>query len=312
MVLLPLTMMNTIGIDQVDARDRTCCISYPLEDDLLASSIARFGILVPLGLINREPPIMVTGFKRFEAAKRLAISKVPYVFLDIDERRALLTSISDNLKRPLNTIEKACCVEKMDALGFPKEEIYEMARLIGLPAREQTLESARAMKSMGEGAKALVARQNLPLPAVDELLLLDTQEVARVVRLVDPFRSTTSLLREVLRLLVLVKTKKGRIDFEELENSKDMEALRQSLKRATHPLLSRMAERLGKIREASALPPHIRIQVDPVFEKESIDIQVRARDEAEVAEALKKLEALSKKGLFRSIFDLTHGVPERN
>ena len=52
-----------------------------------------------------------------------------------------------------------------------------------------------------------------------------------------------------------------------------------------------MSERLDVIRKASALPPHIRLQVDPAFEKESIDIQVRAASDVEVDEALKKLES---------------------
>jgi len=304
--------MDTIGIDQIDVSDRTYCISYPLEDDLLASSIAKSGILVPLCLVGRKTPVLVTGFRRMEAARRLGINRLPFVVLDIDGRQALLTSINDNLKRPLNTIEKACCVEKMDTFGFPKEDIYEMARLLGLPEREETLRTARGMNGMEDGVKALVARHNLPLPVVEELLWFDAQELASIVRLIGSFKSTTGLFREVVRLLALLKTKKGRIDFWELENGTDMEALRQSLKRTTHPLLSRLEERLEKIRETSALPPHIRIQVDPVFEKESIDIPVRARSQAEVDEALEKLRALSQKGIFRSVFDLTHGTADRN
>jgi len=304
--------MDTIEIDQIDVNDRTYCISYPLEDDLLASSIARFGILVPLGLTERKPPTLVTGFKRMEAARRLGIDRVPHVFLDLDNHGALLASIGDNMKRSLNTVEKACCVEKMNALGFPKEDIYEMARLLGLPARGETLRTARAVNSMEEGAKALVARHNLPLPVVEELLWFDAEELASIVRLVDPLRSTVGLFREVVRSFALLKTKKGRIAFRELEKETDMEGLRQSLKRATHPLLSRLEKRLEKIRETSDLPPHIRVKVDPVFEKESIDIHVRARSQMEVDDALERLETLSHQGFFGSIFELTHGSTDRN
>jgi ParB-like chromosome segregation protein Spo0J len=304
--------MDTVGIDQIDVNDRTYCISYPLEDDLLTSSIARFGILVPLGMIDRKPLAVVTGFKRMEAARRLGIKRVPHVFLNLDDRGALLASIGDNMNRSLNTVEKACCVEKMDALGFPKEDIYEMARLLGLPARGETLKAARAMNSMEDVAKALVARHNLPLPVVEELLWFDAEELAAIVRLVGSFRSTTGLFREVVRSLALLKTRKGRIDFQELEKETDMEGLRQSLRRATHPLLSRLDERLDKIREKSDLPPHIRVKVDPVFERESIDIHVRARSQVEVDEALERLEALSQQGFFRSIFELTHGSTDRN
>ncbi len=304
--------MNTIGIDQVDVSDRTYCISYPLEDDLLASSIARFGVLVPLGLLKREPSVLVTGFKRIEAAKKLGIARMPYVFLDIDDRQALLTAINDNLTRRLNTIEKVCCIDKMQARGFPKGDIYEVARLVGLPAREMSLKTARAMNSMEEGTRAFIMRHNLPLAVVEQLLWFDREEVTRIVRLTDGLNVTTSIFREVTHLLTLLKVKRGGIDFQEFENTKDMEALRQSLKRVTYPLLSRLEERLEKIREASALPPHISIKVDPVFEKESIDICVRARTNDEVDGALKKLETLSEQGLFRSIFELTHGTPDRN
>jgi len=304
--------MNTIGIDQVDVSDRTYCISYPLEDDLLASSIARFGILVPLGLLKGEPSVLVTGFKRIEAAKKLGITRMPYVFLDIDDRRALLTAINDNLARRLNTIEKACCIDKMQARGFPKGDIYEVARLVGLPAREMSLKTARAMNSMEEGTRAFIMRHNLPLAVVEQLLWFDAEDITRIVRLTDALNVTTSIFREVTHLLTLLKLKRGSIDFQEFEHTKDMEALRQSLKKVTHPLLSRLEERLNKIREASALPPHISIKVDPVFEKEAIDICVRARTNDEVDRALKKLETLSEQGLFRSIFELTHGTPDRN
>ena len=303
--------MKTIEIAQVDVNDRTYCISYPLEDDLLASSIARYGVLVPVGLLDRQPPVLVTGFKRMEAARKLGIARVPCVFLDIDERRALLTAINDNLKRRLNTIEKAWCVEKMLFFGFPEEDIYETAKLVGLPARERTLKTVRAMHSMEEGARAFIVKHNLPLAVVEQLLWFDVDEISHIVRLTDPLNVTTSIFREAVQLLALLKVKMGRIDFCQFEGTNDMEALRQALKKATHPLLSRLEEKFERIRKACALPPYMSIKVDPVFEKEWIDICVRARTNDEVDRALEKLEALSGRGLLRGILELTHGTPDR-
>jgi hypothetical protein len=147
---------------------------------------------------------------------------------------------------------------------------------------------------------------------VEEMLLFDEDEIAAIARMVNPLNVTSSYLREALHLLMLLKVKQGHIDLGAWAGATDMEALIQGLKRATHPLLAGLQDRLSLIREASALPPHIRVQVDPVFEKESIDIQVRARNDAEVNEALAKLEALSRQGVFRSIFELTHGTPSRD
>jgi hypothetical protein len=111
---------------------------------------------------------------------------------------------------------------------------------------------------------------------------------------------------------MLIKVREGRIAFDRWEGAENAEALIAGLKRATHPMLTGLQERLAGIREASALPPHIKVQVDPFFEKESIDIQVRARNAAEVEKALTKLRDLSQQGVFRSIFELTHGTRGRD
>ncbi len=76
-------------------------------------------------------------------------------------------------------------------------------------------------------------------------------------------------------------------------------------------MLSDLEEKLKALLCAAALPPHIKVRVDPAFEKESIDISLRAGSSREIEEALKKLECLTGQGLFRSIFELTHGTPHR-
>jgi hypothetical protein len=304
--------MNKVRTDKIDVNDSSYCISYPLEDVLLASSIERFGVLVPIGLLESDPACVVTGFRRIAAAKKAGIDEIPYVLLDVSEKEAVLIAINDNLKRPLNTIEKARCLEKMIVKGFPAEDVYATARMIGLPVREKTLETVVAMGSFGEAAKSLVLEHNLSLAVVEQLLSFDEDERTLIVRMMSRLNGTSSYLREALQLLMLLKIRQGGVDLLQWEGVKDMEALIRELNRVTHPLLAGFEERLGRIREASALPPHIKIQVDPVFEKESIDIQVRARNDVEVEEALKKLVALSKQGVFRSIFELTHGTPERD
>ena len=196
--------------------------------------------------------------------------------------------------------------------GFPAEDVYAMARMIGLPAREKTVKTVVAMGSLGDAAKSLVLEHNLSLAVVEQLLSFEEEETSRHSPHDEPPQGDKQLLPGSAASPHAMKVRQGRVDLLQWEGVKDMEELIRELKRATRPLLAGYEERLRRIREASALPPHIRIQVDPVFEKESIDIQVRARNAAEVDEALKKLEALSKQGVFRSIFELTHGTPGRD
>jgi ParB/RepB/Spo0J family partition protein len=305
-------MNNRVPIDQIDVNDTSYCISYPLDDDLLTSSIGRFGVLVPVGLLKSDPAKVVIGFKRIAAARKAGVDEIPCVFLDVDDREAILAAISDNLKRPLNTVEKARCLEKMIGSAFPSEDVLAIARMIGLPAREKTLTTVVEMASLEEPVRAFIVEYGLSLAGVEQLLSFDNDEVGAIVRLMSSIRMTSGYIREALRLLMLIKVRNGHIGLDRWEGVVDVEGLIKALTRETHPLLTGLEERLGRIRETSALPPHIRIQVDPVFEKESIDIQVRARSAAEVDEALEKLGALSQQGVFRSILELTHGTRGRN
>jgi hypothetical protein len=305
--------MDTIKIDSLDVDDRTYCVSYPLEDPLLSASLARFGILTPITVLGGEPPVIVTGFKRVEAAKRLGVTEVPCLLLNIDAKKALLTAINDNLGRPLNTIEKINCVQRMLALEFPAEEIYEVAQMVGLPVRDRTLKTAVSAAVLDEAVRVFIVRHNLPISVVEQLLWFDSGEIGHIVALTDPLNVTVGSLREALQLLTLLKVRRDRIDFEQLEEGlDDMAALRQRVKRLTHPMLSDLEERLAGIERSIALPPNVRIKTDPVFEKEWIDICVRARNQDEVDKALSKLEEMREKGFFRSVFELTHGLPNRN
>jgi hypothetical protein len=300
-------MNKTVRIDEIDVGDTSCCISYPLDDELLASSIGRFGVIVPVALLENDPTKLVIGFRRVAAAGKAGIEKVPCVFLDVDARQALLIAIYDNIKRPLNTIEKALCIEKMGTSGFPPEDILAVAKMIGLPTREKTLATAAGVGSLGTAAKDLIVQHSLSLPVVEQLLSFNNEEIDAIVGLMDGVRLTTSNVREALHLFMLLKIRNGRIDFGYFQGSAGGETMVGRLKREAYPLLTGLEERLAQIKAASALPPHIRLNVDPVFEKESIDIHVRARNEAEVEEALKRLDALSDRGIFRRLFELTHG-----
>ncbi len=303
--------METVGIDKIHVNDRSFCVSYPLEDELLLASVAKFGVLVPIGLLRRDYPVIVTGFKRLEAARRLGIGALPYVFLDIGERQALLTAIHDNMSRPLNTVEKAFCINKMLAAGFAVEDVHEVMTTLGLPPRENILKAAVSAAWAEDEAKSFIVKHQLPLSLVEQLFWFEPGERHEIIRLAGAVQVSISSFREMLQLMMLLKVKRGAIDFRQLDGAKDADAIRRSLKKQTHPLLSDLEEKLAGLLSAAALPPHIKVRVDPAFEKESIDISLRAGNSREIEEALKKLERLTGQGLFRSIFELTHGTPHR-
>ena len=220
-------------------------------------------------------------------------------------------SINDNMARPLNTVERAVCVAKMAACGFPTEEVYAVMTMLGLPARANVLKTCIGAASAEEQVSAFIVGHGLPVAVVEQLFAFETGEMREIIRLVEPLHPTVSSLREALQLMMLARVKLGGIDFAGFEEVRDMEALRRALKKRTNPLLSGLEERLAAILTACALPPSIKVRVDPAFERETVDITIRARSSGEIEAAASKLGGIAREGLFRSIFELTHGTSNR-
>ena len=139
----------------------------PDHVDALAGSIALQGLLVPL-VITADPDqperwLLVAGFHRLAAARKLGLTAVPAVIREGDTE-ASDRGIENVVRKALSPYEEAVAVAAMlgrgltedgaaQALGWPKARVTARIRLLELPERAQQL--------TGQGV--------IPLSAVDEL-----------------------------------------------------------------------------------------------------------------------------------------------
>lgn len=117
----------------------------PGEIDGLAATIAEYGLLQPLGVIDigRSRYRVVYGNRRRLAALKLGLERVPCVLLDPDDPRVLLRQLTENLqRRDLNDLEQARAFQKLrEQLAIERGidndgALDEMtARLVGLSPR---------------------------------------------------------------------------------------------------------------------------------------------------------------------------------
>jgi hypothetical protein len=300
--------METIAIDRINRNDTRFCVSFPIEDPLLLASVSTFGVRMPLLLLDTAPYTVVTGFKRLDVACRLGLAAIPCSISAMNEKDALLTAINDNIKRPLNLVEGALSVEKMSGLGIPSDEIYAMMKLLGHEPHEKLLNNLLEIARADSPTKEFVVEHGANMTHVELLLRFSSVERTEIIALLSDMHLTFSQLREILQLLLLVKVKEGRVSFEEYPRFETADALKLSLKRRTHPLLSIFEQRLKEMRTKAALPPRVTVKVDPFFEKEFIDVGIRAERVEDVEEAIRSLDRLIKNGWLRSIFELTKGT----
>lgn len=298
--------MKTLSIDQINRHDKRFCISYPLDDTALSASIQKVGIIQPVILLDTFPFLAVTGFKRLEIAHHLGLKEIPYITIDITEQKALLFAIHDNIQRGLNLVEKAHAIERMLHIGFSSAEISDTLNILGMNHHEKVLKTLIALASAEDFLKHFTVSHNLSLKNVGYLLRFEVNERTSIIQLLSSIHITESTVREILEILTLLKLKHGALPLEDLRPAGSQDLLGR-LKVMAYPVRTSLHEELQNLRKASGLPPNIDIKVDPFFEKEYIDIGIRAKNQEDIYQALEKLHRLTDDGILGRILDLTKG-----
>jgi hypothetical protein len=304
--------MEKIAIDRIDLDDRRFCVSYPLSDELLRASVQQYSILSPCLLLDLPPLVVVTGFKRMEAARNLGLQEIPFLILQGGEREGLLTAINDNMMRGFNTVEKALCVDKMSSAGFSSDEIQAMMPLLGLQAHDKTLTLCQAVAASEEATKTFLLSHGITLNGAEQLFAFDADERVGIISLLSPHRLTVSHIREILQSLRLLTIREGSLLLDALSGAANVEELRRRLKRRINPLMTLHEEEWAKITHEAGFPSGMEVRLDPFFEKEEVHVCLKASSEEDVKGFAARLEGLVKDGYFRRIFELTRGLYRGN
>jgi len=187
------------------------------------------------------------------------------------------------------------------------DEIYAMTKLLGYEPHQKLLSMLMQLARADEESKENLVKHGDHLTHLELLLGFDDAERVKIVALLSAMRLTFSQLRDILQLFLLARVKEGKVPLEGYASSVTADELKLSLKKRTHPLLSSLEQRLKDALVKAALPPSVTVKADPFFEKESIEISVRARDIRDVEQAIRCLDGLITNGSMGSIFELTKG-----
>jgi ParB family transcriptional regulator, chromosome partitioning protein len=253
---------SEIPIDLIDAsalQPRTTFDEAKLNE--LARSISANGVVQPLLLRRKGGRYeLIAGERRWRAAQRAGLTKVPAVIRNVSDDKVLELALIENIQREdLNPIEEARAYKKLiDTVGLTQETVAERVgrdrsyvtnylRLLRLPEDlQQLLESGRL--STGHGRTLLgtdqvdiqrrVARkiieQDLSVRAVERLMRQLAEPRAKSKRLATPplqdanVRAAENRLRRQfgtqVRIVQAAGSNAGRIELE-FYNSADLDRL---------------------------------------------------------------------------------------
>lgn len=171
-----------ISIDQIDpseAQPRYIFNENKLEE--LVRSIKNNGILQPIVVRRRgERFQIVAGERRWRAAQRAGLHRVPCIVKDIPDERVLELSLIENLQREdLNPIEEANAYKRLlEGLGITQEEI---ARRIGKD--RSTITNCLRLLNLPRDIQELVEEGKLSMGHARALLSIESPEEQRALAL---------------------------------------------------------------------------------------------------------------------------------
>jgi ParB family chromosome partitioning protein len=146
--------------------------------DELAASIREKGVLQPLIVrrIGEERFELIAGERRFRAAQRVGLGRIPVIVRDADDGEALELALIENLQREdLNPIEEARGLQRLNSefklgheaiairIGKSRSTVTNSLRLLQLPPEVQ-LQIESGSLSAGH-ARALLGVDSAPAQA---------------------------------------------------------------------------------------------------------------------------------------------------
>ena len=119
-----VTVVRLSEVEPNPAQPRKVFENEPLE--ALAESIAQHGIIQPIVVRPKDGMYMiVTGERRWRAARMAGLSEVPVIIIEADDRKAAELALVENLQRKdLNPVEEArAYADLIEEYSYTQEEI---------------------------------------------------------------------------------------------------------------------------------------------------------------------------------------------
>lgn len=230
-----------IGIEEIrpnDSQPRKGFDSAALDD--LASSIKEKGIIQPLVLRKTSKGYeIIAGERRWRAAQKAGLAKVPAIIKDVDTQEALELALVENLQREdLNPMEEARAYDQLiEQFGLSHEEI---SKRIGKD-RSTVTNQLRLLKLPDEVAEALIEGEITPGHA---RALLSLQSNEHILKALKEVKNSKLSVRKTERLVKdFARPKTGPSDYEDI--SPYLRQLSNDLKRALGTQV-RIVDKKGK------------------------------------------------------------------
>ena len=199
-----------VPLDRIEPNPDQPRTNFKKEElEELAESIKKNGLLQPV-LVRSMPNgffQIIAGERRWQACKLLKLDRVPVRVLDVDDDKAIVLALIENIQRSdLNPIEEAYGYRRMMERG--KMTQAEVAQAVS--KGRSTIANALRLLELPEDAQKLLFEERITAGHARAILSVPTQEGRR--KLTDKLIETPLSVRETESMARLLSGKKEKSD----------------------------------------------------------------------------------------------------
>ncbi|GAB4251117.1 MAG: hypothetical protein Kow00109_26910 [Acidobacteriota bacterium] len=263
---------------------------------------------------------LVTGFRRYAAARELGVERLPARVLRGGPEESLRVALHEGVgTRPFSPAEQVRVVAKFRRLADYDDErlAREVLPLLGLPASRQVLRRLLQVAELPEYVLEAV-EQGLNFEVAASLARRPEPERRFLVDLLLRRRLGANKQRELVRLLDDLARLRNRpleqlwkdLGLQELEADPELSPadryrrLRKHLQERRFPVRSAHEARLRELLASLDLPPGVEVIVPPDFEGDHLTVRLTAASSQALRELVEALEKVRNRDTWDELFKL--------
>jgi ParB-like chromosome segregation protein Spo0J len=289
---------DEVPLEKINFDDESYRISEDLDPAPLQESLREVGQLNPVILLDNagSTGIIVSGFRRLRALKRMRAGRCLARFLPRDRRHPLAAfriALWDNLAhRQLDPLEKARVLFTLKhTCGVGQGDLVESyLRPLGLAPHKNILRSYLGLHVLAPDLKRFLAEGRITVASAERLAGLSREAQAALAVVFDAARFSASLQRQFLDLIEDLAAIRDCAAAEVAREPEIVPVLNDAglspyqrgesifgiLYRCRNPRLSEAHARFLAGKSKLDLPGSVRVTPDPFFEKPRIRVEFEA------------------------------------
>jgi len=310
-----------VKLSEVDASDHSFRITTQETVDDLMDSIGHVGVLnLPLLLEKKPRYIILSGFRRIEACRRLDRFDVNARILDSDTKKLECAryAITDNaFQRPLNLIEKSRSIRMLSNCFSDHRRLSKEMSILGVPCHESMIIKIKDICSFSKPLQNSILSESISLPVALELHKMSKDVEDGFVELFSVLKLGVNKQREILTLIKEISLRedipmaeileglhlKRILNDEDLDKNQKIRKIRSHLKQRRFPAITRAERWFEEHRQNLKLGSGIKLIPPDNFESPTYFLNFSFKDLKELKHLKKIFDSLIKNPSLKKILD---------